>query len=208
MPINRFVDELLNLGIIVASFGKSFDTLLTILVIALPDIINNLLEFLQFLVHFVRRSGYFGSSASIISKNLNDNVRGKPSILESCFKRACVLHELISYFARSLSSIPSLLLEVLNIDSSFLKLLREIIPRRGHDSFNKCVSSIRTLLEEPTKKIRYTSEELSCLFEITKYKLPGLSPTRLDGFLKSIEELSRSLYSCSSIICCLSKSLN
>ena len=153
MPINRFIYERLNLGVVVTSLSESFDALLTVLIIALPDIIDNFLEFLQFLVHFVRRSGYFSSSAGIISKNLNDDIGSKPSILESGFKRACILHELVSYFTRSLSSIPRLLLEIFDVNSSLLKFLREIIPRRSHNSFDKCVSSICTLLEEPTKKI-------------------------------------------------------
>ena len=205
MSINRFVNKTLDLGIIITSSSKGLYSLLSIGPIAMPNLIDNVLEICQFIGHGRRRAIQLVRSSGHLFEGFYYNLTRHIARLHNLCKRSLLLDHGVEIYVMLLRYFLKFFTKSLKRYASSFYFFSKFSPVRIESAFKKSVSSIRRRVNHLTEIVRETGKEFLSLFEVAKNYLPGFSPTRTSSLRQSIHELSKGLNLSSSIGSSLSK---
>ena len=205
MSINRFVNKTLDLGIIITSRGKGLYSLLSISPIAMPNLIDNVLEICQFIGHGRRRAIQLVRSSGHLFEGFYYNLTRHIARLHNLCKRSLLLDHGVEIYVMLLRYFLKFFTKSLKRYASRFYFFSKFSPVRIKSAFKKSISSIRRRINHLAEIIRETGKEFLSLFEVAKNYLPGFSPTRTSSLRQSIHELSKGLNLSSSISSSLSK---
>ena len=182
MAINSLVDQFLHFSVIVTCFCKKLITLRRSGPFTPPDLVNDLLESLQFFSHIFSRLSYSRSTFDIAIDRFLNNISTSPARLERLSKTASVFDHLIGNDAMLFTNLDHFLLEIIHFDSSVLYDRADLFPSifaATHGISKNSIASVSGLLDKSSEHFAKLRETFLSLFKVADDDFPRFSPTRL-----------------------------